>query len=162
VQWLSVDEAKLAVQLAPASALYLYAEGRAFAIGDSNRGWSTAAGTGLDLVRLAGSRWPLQAYLRWDAYFTGFAEARSGYYSPGFQDGHSPGLDLRLRVGDAVTLGLEGGRTFALFSDSRAGWFGGGQAQVRVGRLSFAAHAQVRDDPWYGSRRFWATLRAEL
>jgi hypothetical protein len=162
VQWLSVDEAKMAIQVAPARSMFGYAEGRILQTGDSNRAWSTAAGIGLEVLRLFHAHAPVEAYLRWDAYFTGFQFQRTAYFSPGFQDGHSPGLDLRLHLGESVTLGAEGGRTFAMLADARAGWFGGGHAEVRTGRMSFSVHAQVRDDPWYGSTRIWAALQSDL
>ena len=162
LQWLSVDEVKLSVQLAPVSSLFSYGEGRVFRTGDSNQGWSAAGGIGLNLVRLVSAPWPVELYLRWDAYLTGFANQMPTYFSPSFQDGQSPGLDLRLHLGDRVLLGAEGGRTFALFSDARGGWFGGGQLQLQFARFTAAVHGQIRDDPWYGSRRLWISLRTEL
>jgi hypothetical protein len=161
-QWLSVSEARLALQASPAAPLFTYAEGRVLATGDDNRGWSMAAGVGLDLLRLFSLRAPASLQLRWDAYLTGFAQRRAAYYSPSFQDGHSPGLDLRVRFGDSAEVGVEGGPTFSLFSDGQVGWFAGGQARLRAGGLSAALHLQERHDPWYGSRRAWLSLGAGL
>jgi hypothetical protein len=163
VEWVFVNEAKLSLQLAPVRVLYAYGEGRAFYTTDANDGWSVASGVGLDLVGLAGLAWPVQLYGRWDAYFTGFARARTTYFSPSFQDGQSPGLDLRVRFGELLTVGAEGGRTFTLFSAAQGGgWFGGAQLALRLPSLTVALHGQVRDDPWYGSRRLWLSIRTVL
>jgi hypothetical protein len=99
---------------------------------------------GVDLFAVASLR-AMQLYARWDAYFSGFASAQTAYFSPGFQDGQSPGLDLRIRFGNAVSAGLEGGRTFSLLGASGGGWFGGGQFAVRASSVSLALHGQIRD-----------------
>ncbi len=163
VEWLFVNEGRMSLQLAPARSTYAYGEARVLHATDGNDGWSVASGLGVDLVGLARLGWPVQLYARWDAYFTGFAESRTTYFSPSFQDGQSPGLDLRVRFGDLLSAGVEGGRTFTFFTSAQGGgWFGGGQVALRLSSASVALHGQVRDDPWYGSRRLWLSIRTVL
>ncbi len=161
-QWIFVDEARLALQIAPLRFMYAYGEGRAMLIDDGNHSWSVASGVGLDLIALAGMRAPMQLYARWDAYFTGFASPRTAYFSPASLDGQSPGLDLRVRFADAISAGVEVGRTFSLSGATGGGWFGGGQLAVQASTVSLALHGQIRDDPWYGSRRLWLAVRTSF
>lgn len=160
-QWLPVDEARLSVRAAPARATFVYGDGRASAIGDGNRAWSAAAGVGVDLVAAAAPGLPVQAWVRWDAWFTGFRESRAAYFSPSFQDVQSPGLDLRVQLGPLAATAT-GGRTLALWSAGQAGWFGGGALQVQAGGVELSLRGQVREDPWYTSRRLWLQVRLGL
>jgi hypothetical protein len=174
-----VDELRLSVQGAPVRATYLYADGRAFEISDANRGWSAAVGAGVNVVAVLGFRAPVDLVLRWDAYLTGFAEPSAAYFSPSFLDGHSPGAEVRVRAWKALELFAEGGFTTALFSEAQesndpevkeeegarrepGGWFGGGGAIVRSGRLTVSARGEVRNDPWYKSRRVFVSLGGAL
>jgi tetratricopeptide (TPR) repeat protein len=158
-----VDELRLSMQGAPFRAVYAYADARGFTVTDANRGWSLAAGTGLNLLAVLGAGGPVDMVLRWDAYLTGFAEARPGYFSPSFLDGHSPGVELRARAGSVLELVAEGGYTLSLVSDrGPGGWYGGGGVMVRAGALTFSARGQARNDPWYASRRAFVSIGTRL
>jgi hypothetical protein len=158
-----VDELRLSMQAAPLRGAYAYGDARGFQVTDGNRGWSAAAGAGLALLTALGARTPVDLVLRWDAYFTGFAEPRPGYFSPGFLDGHSPGVELRARAGPALELSAAGGFTWSLASDpGPGGWFAGAAITVRAGPAVVSARAEARDDPWYASRRAFVSVGTRL
>lgn len=163
VSRLEVREARGSAAAAPFRATYLYADARGFTVSDANRGWAVAAGTGVNVLGALGVAGPLDVVLRWDAYFTGFDEPRTAYFSPPFLDGHSPGVELRVRPARAVELVAEAGFTRSLSSDpGPGGWFGGGAVTVRTGRFTLAGRAQARNDPWYASRRAFLSLSGRL
>jgi hypothetical protein len=158
-----VDELRFSVQAAPLRSAYLYAEGRAFELTDANRGWSAAAGAGVNLLALLGAKGPVSLTARWDAYFTGFEAESPEYYSPPLVDGHAPGVELRARLGRHLEIAGEGGLTFSLTTDPGArGAFAGGAVALRSGRWELAARGQLRNDPWYASRRALLTLATRL
>lgn len=158
-----VDELRLSFQGAPFRGTYVYADARGFTLTDANRGWSTAAGAGLHVLAALGLRPPVDLVLRWDAYFTGVAERRPGYFSPSFLDGQSPGVELRARLGRALELAGEGGFTTSLVSDpGPGGWFAGGGITLRIESLTISGRGQIRNDPWYQSRRAILAVEGRL
>jgi hypothetical protein len=154
-----VNEFRVTAGGSPLPVTYLYADARAFAVTDGNRGWTTAAGGGLNVAGPLGLAGAIDLFLRWDAWLTGFAERRTGYFSPGFLDTHSPGAELRARAGPRLMLHANGGITRSIASDpGEGGWFAGGGLSLLAGGLEIAVRAQVREDPWYASRRAFISI----
>lgn len=153
-----VDELTASVSGSPLRGAFAYAELRGFQTTDQNRGWSSSAGAGIDIVSAAGLSWPFTAVLRWDSFATAFAEPRVAYFSPALLDGHSAGVELRYRPLQNVLLLAEGGPTFPLAVAGNSGWFGGGAVELAFSRFTLTARAQSRTDPFFTSRRIWAAV----
>lgn len=159
-----VDDLQASVVAAPFRGAYLYSELRLFEVTDKNRGYSFAGGLGVDLLQLVGLRSPLALVVRWDSFLTGFERELPAYFSPAFLDAHSPGGELKLRLGEHVQLSAEAGPSFSLngAAASSRGWFAGGGASVTFRHFSAAARYQAREEPWFASRRGWVELSANF
>ncbi|HET8540994.1 MAG TPA: hypothetical protein VFL83_14065 [Anaeromyxobacter sp.] len=156
---LDVTELRLATGGSPLRFTYAYGEARHLRISDGNHAWTLSAGAGVNVGRRLAIRMPLDVSARWDLYAASFGAVAPAYYSPSSVVSHTPGLEVRRRLGPLELAG-EGGYTFA--SDGSRGWLAGALASLRLGRLSASAHAQVRDDPWYRSRRLWFVVERAL
>ena len=157
-----VDDLSLALQLTPLAASYVYADGRGFASTDGNRGYSLAAGLGVDLVRLLGAKAPIALLARADSYLVGYREQRAEYFSPARFDSHVAGGQVRWQPASFLRLSAHGGRTFSVGSASAPGWTAGGGMDWRLGGWTLAARAEYRDDIYYRVRRGWLAVSGRL
>lgn len=157
-----VDELIVAGSTAPLRATYVYLDARAFTISDGNLGWSASTGAGLDLSAASGlGPKMLSLTLRWDAFATGFSQGKSSYFSPQFLDSHSPGAAIALRPLAAVRLVAEAGPTLS-FTGGQTGYFAGAGIDLEIASTTINVRAQLRDDPWFASKRAWLSVTRRL
>lgn len=156
---LDVDELRVAASASPLRGTYAYAEARNLHVDDGNDGWTLSGGVGVNVTRALGARLPVDLAARWDLYAASFDAVAPTYYSPPSVASHTPGAEVRRRLGK-LELAVEGGYTFA--SDGSRGWLAGALASLRAGRFSATLRGQLRDDPWYSSRRLWFAVERAL
>jgi hypothetical protein len=152
---LTVNEARLDVQLYAGSAAYFYAEGAGMQLGDGNQAYSLAGGGGLNVLALLAGPLPVDLLARWDTFMAGYEYPSADYFSQDAFDAHSAGGEVRWRSPWSLAISAEGGRTFPLIQDAVTGWFAGGGFELSAGVVRVQARGQVRKDPYFDWRRLW-------
>ena len=152
-----VDELRLALNGAPRTGVFVYADARGLLLSDGNAGYTVAAGAGADLLALLGGDLPIALMARADSIALGFRDARLDYFSPAQFDAHVLGGQLLLRLGP-LRASAYGGATFTLDQAGGLGWTAGTSLELTFDRVAISARAERRDDIAYAVQRGWLSL----
>ncbi len=157
VMRIEADEVAAALQANPVARSYLYIDGRAARLSDTNRISSLASGAGFDMLRF----WPgarANAFLQWDGYWSAAERTVTAYFSPRRLDSQSLSASLHCPVRRHLTLLVSGGGSWS--ADTRdLGWNGGAGCEAALGALHLALRADAHQEPTWSSRRAWMSVQ---
>jgi tetratricopeptide (TPR) repeat protein len=131
-QGLALTEGFVSAAYSPLRGSYLYANGDFGYVHDALPGGraQVAAGGGLDVLGLFIRDFPLQTTVKYNYFLLHYTNSAPLYFSPSFFQVHSPGLELRVSLGDWLIIGAEA--LGALRVGAPVGWIGAGFARLRL------------------------------
>ena len=158
---LTVTELRLQVLLLPTRGMYVFLDGHAYFVADTNQGYDLSFGAGVDLIEVMELDSPVNVGPLFSSYFVGYEEQQDSYFSPSLLHSHNIGGELGMRWQELLRVSGQAGVSISKTDQRVRGWFVGAAVDVTYKIFKIKLKAEILQNPTYFWRRAWLSLHAD-